>query len=147
LTYPIRRSCEIKGAIVEADEREQGLRANLNYGHTFGHGIEAASGYERFLHGEAVALGMCAAAALANSLGLVDVAFVERQRRCLQRYGLPTHWPDMSVDAAWESMQHDKKAKAGKLKFVLPERFGKVVHRSDVSESEVRRALETLLTV
>jgi len=147
LTYPIRRSCEIKGAIVEADEREQGLRANLNYGHTFGHGIEAASGYERFLHGEAVALGMCAAAALANSLGLVDVAFVERQRRCLQRYGLPTHWPDMSVDAVWESMQHDKKAKAGKLKFVLPEGFGRVVHRSDVSESEVRRALETLLTV
>lgn len=144
LKHPILRSCQIKSAVVEADEREQHLRANLNYGHTFGHAIEAASGYAQFLHGEAVALGMCAAAALAEELGLVDGVFVERQRRCIERYGLPTSWPELPLDAVLDAMKHDKKARAGALKFVVAERIGRVVHRIDVTEAQARRALETL---
>jgi len=143
LIYLIRRSCEIKGAIVEADEREQGLRANLNYGHTFGHAIETVSQYA-FLHGEAVALGMCAAATLARELGMVSPDFVTRQKNCIQKYGLPTSWQEIPVDDVLEVMHHDKKAKSGKLKVVLPTRFGEVIHRSDITREQLRTALEAI---
>jgi 3-dehydroquinate synthase len=141
LEYPIVRSCEIKSAIVAEDETEQGKRANLNYGHTFGHGIEAVTHYKQFLHGEAIALGMHAAAHLAHDLGLVDTMFVERQRSCLERYGLPAHWPDLPVDETLALMQHDKKARGGMMKFVVPDAMGHVVHRTDVTEDQARRAL------
>lgn len=141
---PIRRSCEIKGAIVSADEREGGVRANLNYGHTFGHGIEAATNYQQFLHGEAIALGMVAAGALSKGLGLVDEAFCARQRACFDAYGLPVQFPDISVDEVMEAMQHDKKSRAGVLKFIAVEGMGKVVHRTDVTPDQARAALETL---
>ena len=144
LERPVVRSCEIKSAVVAADEREQGLRANLNYGHTFGHGIEAVTQYRRFLHGEAVALGMHAAAALAAELGLVDAAFVERQRACLAAYGLPVAWPELPVTETFAMMRHDKKVRAGTMKFIVPDRLGHVVQRTDVAEAQARRALETL---
>ncbi|MBI3119834.1 MAG: 3-dehydroquinate synthase, partial [Candidatus Hydrogenedentes bacterium] len=144
LEYPIRRSCEIKAEIVAEDEFEQGRRANLNYGHTFGHAIEAVSEYRLFLHGEAVALGMCAAAALAHALGIVPQEFVTRQRHCLQAYGLPTRWLELPVDAALEAMHKDKKVRAGLMKFILPTEIGTVVHRTDVQEDQARRALESL---
>lgn len=144
IEWPIWRSCEIKSAIVADDEREQGRRADLNYGHTFGHAIESVSGYTRFLHGEAVALGMQAAGVLAAGLGMVDSEFVERQRACLSAYGLPTHWPELPVEETLALMRHDKKARAGMVKFVLPDRLGHVVHRSDVGDAAVRRALESL---
>lgn len=143
---PVRRSCEIKGAVVSADEREAGLRANLNYGHTFGHGIEAASGYKRFLHGEAIALGMVAAGALAQELGMVDEAFTRRQQACFEAYGLPVTWSDMPLDATLEAMRHDKKVRAGTMKFILADRMGHVVQRTDITEDQARRALEVLLT-
>lgn len=146
LEYPVRRSCEIKAAIVSADEREEGRRADLNYGHTFGHAIEAATDYGRFLHGEAIALGMCAAGVLARDLGLVDGPFVERQRHCIESYGLPVKWPDIPVDATLSAMKYDKKARGGALKFVLADRFGHVVHRTGVGEDLVRRALDALKT-
>ena len=146
LAYPVIRSCEIKAAIVAEDEREQGVRANLNYGHTFGHGIEAVSGYTRFLHGEAVALGMHAAGALASDLGLVDRAFCERQHACLASYGLPVSWPALPVDATLEAMRRDKKARAGTLKFVVADRMGHVVHRTDITEGQARKALLALCT-
>lgn len=144
LEVPVRRSCEIKAAVVAADEREHGVRANLNYGHTFGHGIEAAGDYRTFLHGEAIALGMHAAGILALELGLVDSAFVARQKACIEAYGLPTAWPEIPIDATLEAMKHDKKARAGTLKFVVADRLGRVVHRTDVTEDQARRALEAL---
>jgi 3-dehydroquinate synthase len=144
LEWPIVRSCEIKSAIVAEDEREQGRRANLNYGHTFGHAIETVTGYRRFLHGEAVALGMHAAGVLARALGMVDDPFVTRQRACLIAYGLPVSWPDLPVEDTLAVMRHDKKARAGTSRFVLSDRLGHVAHRTDVPEARVRQALEAL---
>lgn len=146
LHLPVLRSCEIKAAIVAEDEREHGVRANLNYGHTFGHGIEAATDYARFLHGEAVALGMVAAGELALALGMVDRAFRERQSACLRAYGLPTAWDGLPVEETLMHMRKDKKVRAGTMKFVLPERMGAVVHRTDITEDQARAALERLRT-
>lgn len=144
LEYPIRRSCEIKAGIVTEDEFEQGRRAILNYGHTFGHAIEAVTEYTQFLHGEAVSLGMCAAAALARDLGMVDEVFVSRQRTCLQAYGLPTRWMELPVAATLEAMRKDKKVRSGAMKFILPTGMGEVIQRTDIAEAQVVRALETL---
>ena len=144
LLYPVKRSCEIKAAIVSADEREHGVRANLNYGHTFGHAIEAVTAYGTFLHGEAISLGMQAASVLAHDLGLVDEAFVARQRACFEAYGLPTQWSELPLDETLEAMKRDKKVRAGTMKFVLAERMGSVVHRTDVTEAQARSALESL---
>lgn len=144
LERPILRSCEIKSAIVALDEHEHGRRAELNYGHTFGHAIEAVSGYSRFLHGEAVALGMHAAGLLAHALEMTDAAFVARQRACIEAYGLPTVWPELPVDAALATMRHDKKARAGQLKLILPDRMGHVVQRKDVEDTALREAFEAL---
>ncbi len=144
LEVPIVESCRIKSAIVAQDERENGVRANLNYGHTFGHGIEAATEYRRFLHGEAVALGMVCAASLACELGLVDEAFAARQRACIATYGLPVSWPEAPVDAVLAAMKHDKKACAGAMKFIVPDNLGHVAHRTDITEEQARRALEAL---
>ncbi len=144
LEYPVRRSCEIKAAIVAEDETEQGVRANLNYGHTFGHAIESVSGYTRFLHGEAVALGMCAAGALARNLGMADERFVERQRQCCVLYGLPVAWPELPVEASLAAMRKDKKARAGALKFILATEIGRVVQRTDISEEQARAAFGAL---
>lgn len=146
LAYPVRRSCEIKAAIVAADEREHGVRANLNYGHTFGHAIEAVTEYTAFLHGEAISLGMCAAGALSRALGLVDADFVARQRACLSAYGLPVHWPELPVEATLRAMRKDKKARAGTLKFIVATGIGSVAHRTDVTEAQARAALESIRT-
>ncbi|MCP4640975.1 MAG: 3-dehydroquinate synthase [bacterium] len=146
IEYPVVRSCEIKSAIVAEDEREHGVRANLNYGHTFGHGIETVSRYEKYLHGEAVALGMRAAGALARDLGLVDDDFVARQDRCIDVYGLPTTWPELPVDDTLVAMRRDKKVRAGTMKFVVADRMGHVVHRTDITEGQARAALEALAT-
>ncbi len=144
LEYPVIRSCEIKSAVVAEDEKEQGKRADLNYGHTFGHGIEAATHYKEFLHGEAIALGMCAAANLSLQLGMVDEAFVARHRACFEAYGLPVSWAELPVEPTLEAMTHDKKARAGVLKFVLADEIGHVVHRTDITEQQARKALESL---
>ena len=144
LLYPVKRSCEIKAAIVSADEHEHGVRANLNYGHTFGHAIEAVTAYGTFLHGEAISLGMQAAAVLARDLGLVDDGFADRQRACFEVYGLPTQWPELPVDETLAAMKRDKKVRSGTMKFVLAERMGSVVHRTDVAEAQARAALESL---
>lgn len=144
LVLPVKRSCEIKAAIVAADEKEMGLRANLNYGHTFGHAFEAVTGYTHFLHGEAIALGMCAAAALANALEMVDHAFVLRQNACIAQYGLPTAWPELPVAACMDAMRKDKKVRSGVMKFILADAMGKVSQRTDVPESAVVQALEAV---
>ncbi len=144
LHYPVKRSCEIKAAIVAEDERETGVRANLNYGHTFGHAIETVSDYGRFLHGEAIAIGMNAAAHLSRDLGLVDDAFVERQRACLSAYGLPVNWRALPVSDALAAMKRDKKARTGTMKFIVADGLGHVVHRTDVSEAQARAALDAV---
>jgi shikimate kinase / 3-dehydroquinate synthase len=144
LEHPIERSCEIKGAIVAADEREQGLRAILNYGHTFGHAIEAVTEYVRYLHGEAIALGMMAAAVLSRDLGHVDQHFVDRQRACLAAYGLPVRWPEIPVDDTLEAMKHDKKVRSGVMKFIVAECMGRAGQRNDISVDQARRAIESL---
>jgi 3-dehydroquinate synthase len=141
LQYPVRRSCEIKAGIVAQDERESGIRAYLNYGHTFGHAIETVTHYRRFLHGEAVAIGMCAAAYLAHRLGMIDQSLVERQEQCIQNYGLPTAWSDLPIDETLEVMYKDKKARGGTLRLVLPLGLGSVCVRDDVPIDLVREAL------
>jgi len=123
LAHAVRRSCEIKAWVVAQDEREGGLRAILNFGHTFGHAIEAGMGYGTWLHGEAVGAGMVMAATLSQRLGLVDAAFVACLRALTERAGLPVVGP--LLDAAdnagryLELMRLDKKADAGEIKFVL----------------------------
>ncbi len=120
LAHAVRRSCEIKAAVVADDEREaNGTRAILNYGHTFGHAIEGATGYGAWLHGEAVAAGMVMAARLSQRLGSVDRAFVDRLVALLAAFGLPVEPPALDA-ASWRRwMSTDKKADAGRLQFVL----------------------------
>ncbi|MBS0610924.1 MAG: 3-dehydroquinate synthase [Proteobacteria bacterium] len=134
LAHAVKRSCEIKAAVVGADEREAGLRAILNFGHTFGHAIEAGMGYGVWLHGEGVAAGMVMAAELSRRLGLVDAAFVERLTRLIARAGLPTRGPVLDAqDNAGrylELMRVDKKAEGGEIRFVLIDGPGKAIMRA-----------------
>jgi 3-dehydroquinate synthase len=137
LAFAIRRSCEIKAAVVAADEREHGTRALLNFGHTFGHAIETALGYGEWLHGEAVAAGMVMAARLSG----LDAAEVDRLRRALQAAGLPASPPEIGPDALRAAMDLDKKATAGKLRFVLLKRIGEAFATSDYDDVLLSRIL------
>jgi 3-dehydroquinate synthase len=130
MAHAVRRSCEIKADVVGQDERETGLRAILNFGHTFGHAIEAGLGYGRWLHGEAVACGMVLAADLSAELGLVSTGFVQRLENLLRRTGLPVQAPAMPAARWLELMRVDKKADAGEIRFVLIDPPGSAVLRS-----------------
>jgi 3-dehydroquinate synthase len=142
LAHLVTRCCELKAQVVASDEREEtGQRAVLNYGHTFAHAIETVAGYGRFLHGEAVSLGMCRAARLAELLKRVDVAFVARQRALLVALGLPVDMPDLPAVELLSAMQRDKKTEQGKLRFVLPDRLGHVELVSGVNDDLARSAL------
>src|SRR5262245_33627298 len=117
LTHIVERCCCLKADVVEKDEREEtGLRAILNYGHTFCHAFEAATEYETLLHGEGVAIGMMCAARLAQRLGRVDAAFVTRQQKLLESLGLPLAVPNVPADDLIDLMYHDKKVDRGKLR-------------------------------
>jgi 3-dehydroquinate synthase len=124
LAHAVRRSCEIKAEVVGQDERESGLRAILNFGHTFGHAIEAGLGYGEWLHGEAVGCGMVMALQLSRRLGLVDEAFVQRVSTLIAKAGLPTVGPALGTDRYLSLMRVDKKAEAGQIRFVVIERPG-----------------------
>ncbi len=134
LAHAVERSCEIKAEVVGQDERESGLRAILNFGHTFGHAIEAGMGYGVWLHGEGVAAGMVMAAELSRRLGLVDEAFTQRLTRLIARAGLPTRGPVLDAqDNAGrylELMRVDKKAEGGEIRFVLIDGPGKAIMRA-----------------
>ena len=119
LKHAIQRSCEIKAWVVGQDEKESGLRAILNYGHTFGHAIEAGLGYGESLHGEAVGAGMVMAADLSARLGLIDEGTSQRIRALIARTGLPVTAPDLGADRYLELMQVDKKAEGGEIRFVV----------------------------
>ena len=137
----LERSAAAKARVVAADEREGGLRAILNYGHTLGHVVEALCGYGTFLHGEAVAIGMVAAGELSCELGLWSPAEQTRQRRVIAAAGLPLSWPDLPPEAVLECLQGDKKVRDGRVRFVLPTALGMVEIRDDVSGKQVLQAL------
>jgi 3-dehydroquinate synthase len=138
MAHAVRRSCEIKAEVVGADEREAGLRAILNFGHTFGHAIEAGLGYGAWLHGEAVGCGMVLAADLSAELGLIDAALAGRIARLVARAGLPVQAPPMPGERWLELMRHDKKAQAGEIRFVLIGAPGRAVVRAAPDEAVLR---------
>jgi 3-dehydroquinate synthase len=137
-------SCRLKAAIVERDEREAELRHVLNYGHTIGHALEAVSGYTRWTHGEAVALGIVAEARLAERLGLATHPTAERQERLLAEVGLPTRATGIDVDAVLAAIGRDKKARDGRVPFVLAPAIGAFRLVYDISSAEVRGAIAAL---
>jgi len=142
MRHVVARSCRLKADVVENDEREvTGLRAVLNYGHTFGHAIEAEAGYGQYLHGEAVSIGMLCASRLAERVGRVDSELTRRQQDLLAALGLPVDMPDLDRDILVDAMQRDKKVAHGRLRFVLPTKMGHVELVSDVPKEDVRAAL------
>lgn len=142
LAHAVAVSCRIKASVVEADETEQGLRAILNFGHTVGHAVEALCGYGVYSHGEAVAAGMAAAARLAEDMGLLPAEQAGRIVSLISRAGLPVALPSaLDADDIIASMRQDKKARAGRLTFVLPVQIGEVKVFEDISEEVVRQAL------
>jgi 3-dehydroquinate synthase len=140
-TYAVRRSCEIKAAVVGADEREQGVRAILNLGHTFGHAIETATGYTQWLHGEAVAAGMVMAADLSRRLGWISKADLQRVITLTKRFELPTRPPAIGVERGRELMGMDKKVLKGKLRLVLLRKLGQADIVSDYSPQALDETL------
>ena len=142
MAYCIRRCCELKAEVVAADERETGLRALLNLGHTFGHAIEAEMGYGNWLHGEAVAAGMVMAARTSERLGQFSSAETQRIITLLKRAGLPVNGPrEMSAQAYLPHMLRDKKVLAGEMRLILPLAIGKSEVRSGVSHELVLNAI------
>ena len=148
LRHIIARSCQLKADVVSQDEYERtGLRAVLNYGHTFAHAFEALAGYGELLHGEAVSIGMLYASLLAEKRGLIDAEVTARQRRLIEALGMISRLPsgsDFAADAILDKMKLDKKTVAGQLRFVLPTRMGHVDTFGDVPESDVREVLAEL---
>lgn len=146
LAHAVKRSCEIKAWVVGQDEREQGLRAILNFGHTFGHAIESGLGYGEWLHGEGVGCGMVMAANLSQRLGLVDQAFVERLVGLVARAGLPVKGPILSqqdnAGCYLDLMRIDKKSEAGEIRFVLIAGPGQAVVRA-APDALVREVIDT----
>ena len=137
LAHAIRRSCEIKAEIVAADERESGERALLNFGHTFGHAIEAAQGYGEWLHGEAVAAGMVCAARLSGRVCGLDASDARRLSALIAAAGLPVSPPGIAPDRWLELMRRDKKVEGGAMRFVLLEKLGHAVLDGKVTNDDV----------
>jgi 3-dehydroquinate synthase len=146
LTHAIRRSCEIKAQVVGQDEKEGGLRAILNFGHTFGHAIESGLGYGQWLHGEAVGCGMRMATDLSVRLGLLPPEALQRMHRLLVRAGLPVQAPDLGADCYLQWMGRDKKAEAGEIRFVVLQAMGQAAVRSAPDEV-VRQVLQAAVRV
>jgi 3-dehydroquinate synthase len=144
LTHIIKRSCEIKAEVVSKDEREGGLRAILNFGHTVGHAIETTENYT-MRHGEAVAIGMVYASRLAHKTGLCAASVPERVERLIKSYGLPADLSALSrqpsMTELMDTMQVDKKAEGGKVKFVLPSKIGEVVITNQWDEGVLKEVL------
>ena len=142
LVHAVVRSCEIKAEVVGQDERETGLRAILNFGHTFGHAIESGLGYGEWVHGEAVGAGMVMAADLSARIGMIPKAEAARIRDLIERAGLPVKGPaSLSATQYLDLMAVDKKAAAGRIRFVLLEKLGLAAVRGDIPEKAVRETL------
>ena len=145
LAYAIQRSCEIKAGVVRQDEREGGLRAILNFGHTFGHAIEAGMGYGEWLHGEAVGCGMVMAADLSCRMGYIDENTKERIKALVAKTGLPTVAPDLGVARWIELMQVDKKSIGGEIKFILLNPLGSPIITT-VPQAMLEETLKACIT-
>jgi 3-dehydroquinate synthase len=141
LAHAIRRSCEIKAEIVSRDEREQGDRALLNLGHTFGHAIEAATGYVEWLHGEAVGLGLIAAADLSQRVGQLEPGQLRRLVSLLERAGLPVQSPKIGAERAFDYMRVDKKVKSGRVRLILLRGIGDAVMTADYPDAALQSTL------
>lgn len=142
LTEIISQACINKAEIVAKDEKESGLRMVLNYGHTFGHALEALTHYNRYRHGEAVSIGMNCAAQLAVNLGMFSDTDFQRQCALLKRAKLPIAFPpDLTVEALCDAMYLDKKTLGGKLRLILPTRIGEVVIRDDIDDRHILEAI------
>jgi len=141
LAYAIRRSCELKADVVRRDEREQGDRALLNLGHTFGHAIESATGYTEWLHGEAVATGMLIAADMSEKIGLLRRDDVERVRELLARAGLDLRPPRIGADRALDYMRVDKKVKGGRIRLILLRQLGQGIFTADYPDEALMKTL------
>jgi 3-dehydroquinate synthase len=151
LAHAVKRSCEIKAAVVGEDEKEGGIRAILNFGHTFGHAIEAGLGYGAWLHGEGVGCGMVMAARLSQRLGTVDEAFVQRLMRLIERAGLPTRAPALPLEGAadvaaryLQLMRVDKKAEAGEIRFITIDPPGRATLRT-APDALVREVIDACM--
>ena len=142
ISHVIARCVEIKASVVERDERESGVRAVLNYGHTFAHAIEKITDYKKFLHGEAVAIGMVMANALARRLGKLSGEQEEQIRKVLQKFALPIKFHVEDADAFYELFFLDKKSENGKIKFILPDGIGKFYTSKEIAKYEVISALK-----
>lgn len=142
LAWAIERSCRNKAEVVAADETEQGERALLNLGHTFGHAIETGLGYGEWLHGEAVAAGTMMAAELSRRLGWIDAAELARIEALFERARLPVWGPRLGVERYVELMSHDKKVEAGKLRLVLLREIGRAVMHGEAPAGEIAAAIE-----
>lgn len=143
LQFTARANCSIKGSVVEEDEREGGLRAILNFGHTIGHAVESVSGFQ-LLHGECVSIGMVGAFKMAQHLGMVDAKESDRVIGLLERIGLPTGIKGMDVDKVFAQMYHDKKIKNNKFVFILPKRIGEVLQISIDDTALIKEVLQEL---
>ena len=138
----LTHSCQAKAEVVSQDEKEAGLRAILNYGHTIGHAVESLTGYRRVNHGEAVAIGMVAAGQIAVEMGFWPKTATQRQFELIQTAGLPTQLPaELDIEAILEALTTDKKVKAGKVRFVLPTRIGQVTVTDQVTPEIIRKVL------
>ena len=142
LAYAIERSCRNKAEVVAADETEQGERALLNLGHTFGHAIETGLGYGEWLHGEAVAAGTMMAAELSRRLGWLQDADIERIATLFARAHLPVWGPKLGASRYLELMAHDKKVEAGKLRLVLLREVGRAVIHGEAAADDIAAAIE-----
>jgi 3-dehydroquinate synthase len=144
----LRRSCQAKVDVVSQDEKESGLRAILNYGHTIGHAIESLTNYRTFNHGEGVGLGMIAVGAIASQLNLWSKDCAERQYQLIEKAGLPTHLPSsFDTEAVLDMLTTDKKVKAGRVRFIMPTEIGKVKITDQVSALEILAALHQMQSV
>jgi len=140
----VARSAAIKAKIVSEDEKEQGIRIILNYGHTIGHGLEAATNYERFLHGEAVAIGMMGAAMISHEVGLLFQDVVDRQKALLARFGLPTTFSGVDIERLFQATELDKKVRGKRVRWVLLRAIGQPVVRDDVHRDVAMGAIRKL---
>ena len=137
------RSAQAKAEVVSQDEKEAGLRAILNYGHTIGHAVESLTNYQQFVHGEAVAIGMIAAGKIANLMGLWTEEETNRQNKLITRTKLPTKIPtELDINAIIETLKSDKKVKAGKVRFILPTKIGKVTITDKVTDEMIENIIE-----
>ncbi|BAZ82635.1 3-dehydroquinate synthase [Sphaerospermopsis kisseleviana CS-549] len=145
INYILTHSCQAKADVVSQDEKESGLRAILNYGHTIGHAVESLTNYRLLKHGEAVGIGMIAAGEIAVKLGLWQKADTERQNALIKKAGLPTKLPaGLDIAAIIDALQLDKKVKSGKVRFVLPTQIGAVKVTDEVPTDTIRQVLEEM---